>query len=241
MDSGKRRLMLGGVSIGVAALAPRGLLAAGKYKPGAKDVLVVVDVQNCFTKGGSLEVKDGDAIVPLINQIAKGFENVLVTQDWHTPTHVSFASQHQGKKPFETVKLKYGTQVLWPDHCVQGTDGAALHKDLSLPTAQLIIRKGYHNDVDSYSAFLEADKKTQTGLSGYLKTRGIDRVFVVGLATDFCVAWTAIDARKAGFKAVVLEDACRGIDANGSLAAAWKDMTKAGVERAKTTDLDLKA
>ena len=233
----RRTMMLGGLSLAAASITPNALLAAGKYKVGAKDALIVVDVQNCFTKGGSLEVKDGDAVVPLINQIARSFPNVVITQDWHTPTHVSFASQHQGKKPFETTQLNYGTQVLWPDHCVQGTEGAALHKDLSLPTAQLVIRKGYHNDVDSYSAFLEADKKTQTGLAGYLKARGIGRVFVVGLATDFCVAWTAIDARKAGFKAVVLEDACRGIDANGSLDAAWKDMAKAGVERAKTTDI----
>ena len=237
----RRTMLLGGITLAAATMAPRSLLAAGKYKVGEKDALLVIDVQNCFTKGGSLEVKDGDAIVPLINQISKAFANIVVTQDWHTATHVSFASQHAGKKPFETVKLKYGTQVLWPDHCVQGTDGAGLHKDLALPTAQVIVRKGFHNDVDSYSAFLEADRKTQTGLSGYLKTRGIDRVFVVGLATDFCVAWTATDARKAGFKAVVLEDACRGIDANGSLDAAWKNMVKAGVERAKTTDLDVKA
>ncbi len=241
MDSNKRSLMLGGASLAATMFVPGALRAAGKYQIGKSDVLLVIDVQNCFTKGGSLEVKNGDEVVPLINQIAKGFANIVVTQDWHTPAHISFASQHAGKKPFETVKLKYGTQVLWPEHCVQGTEGAALHKDLSLPTAQLVIRKGYNQDVDSYSAFLEADKKTQTGLAGYLKARGIKRVFVAGLATDFCVAWTAVDARAAGFKAVVLEDACRGIDANGSLAAAWKDMTKAGVERAKTTDLDIKA
>lgn len=211
--------------------------AATTIKPNSKSVLIVVDVQNCFTPGGSLAVKKGDEIVPLINRIAKSFENVVLTQDWHTPEHVSFASSHSGKKPFETTKLPYGTQVLWPDHCVQGTDGANLHKDLSIPQAQLIIRKGYHKDVDSYSAFLEADRKTSTGLTGYLKQRGIDNCFICGLATDFCVGWTAIDARKAGFNAYVIEDACRGIDTNGSLAAAWAAMKKAGVKRIQSSDL----
>jgi nicotinamidase/pyrazinamidase len=150
------------------------LLAADK--PGATDALLVIDVQNCFIPGGSLAVKDGDAIVPVINKLAKSFANVVVTQDWHTADHVSFASRHLGKKPFETVKLKYGTQVLWPDHCVQGTEGAALHKDLSIPHSQLVIRKGFHKDTDSYSAFLEADRKTATGLAGYLKARGIRRL-----------------------------------------------------------------
>ena len=147
-----------------------------------------------------------------------------MTQDWHTPGHVSFASVHSGKKPFETIDLPYGKQVLWPDHCVQGTDGASLSKDLSIPQAELIIRKGFHKDVDSYSAFLEADGKTSTGLAGYLKGRKVKRVFVAGLATDFCVAWTALDARKAGFEVYVVEDACRGIDNQGSLAKAWADM-----------------
>ena len=199
----------------------------------------MIDVQNCFTPGGSLAVKEGDAIVPLINKLAKGFHNVVLTQDWHTADHVSFASQHDGKKPFETIQLPYGTQVLWPDHCVQGTEGAAIHKDINIPQAELIIRKGFHKDVDSYSAFLEADRKTQTGLAGYLHGRGIKRVFVCGLATDFCVAWSALDARKFGFQAVVIEDACRGIDINGSVAAAWKNMTKAGVKRIQSSDLEL--
>jgi nicotinamidase/pyrazinamidase len=196
-------------------------------------------VQNCFIPGGSLAVKGGDEIVPLINQIAKAFENVVITQDWHTPDHVSFASSHPGKKPFEMMKLGYGDQVLWPDHCVQGTEGAAVSKDLSIPQAQLVIRKGFHKDVDSYSAFLEADRKTETGLAGYLKGRGIKRVFLVGLATDYCVAWSALDARRFGFEAAVIEDACRGIDLNGSVAKAWADMKAAGVQRVQSGDIQM--
>jgi nicotinamidase/pyrazinamidase len=161
----------------------------------------------------------------------------VVTQDWHTPGHVSFASAHSGKKPFETTQLPYGTQVLWPDHCVQGTEDAALLKDLKLPKAELIIRKGYHTDTDSYSAFMEADGKTATGLSGYLKERGIDTLFLAGLATDFCVAWSALDARKFGFTTYVIEDATRAIDLNGSLAAAWKQMSDAGVKRIQSADI----
>lgn len=238
MSALTRRTFIGtAVSAGALVLIPQQSFAARKYRITDNDVLIVVDVQNCFTKGGSLAVPKGDEVVPVINRIARSFANVVMTQDWHTAKHVSFASQHAGKTPFDSVKLAYGNQVLWPDHCVQGTDGAALHKDLSIPHAQMVIRKGYHNDVDSYSAFLEADRKTQTGLTGYLKTRGIDRVFVVGLATDFCVAWTAMDARTAGFNAVVLEDACRGIDANGSMKTAWEGMTKVGVERATSADI----
>jgi nicotinamidase/pyrazinamidase len=164
---------------------------------------------------------------------------VVITQDWHTADHVSFASSHPGKKPFEMVKLGYGDQVLWPDHCVQGTEGAAVHKDLSIPHAQLVIRKGFHKDVDSYSAFLEADRKTETGLAGYLKGRGIKRVFLVGLATDYCVAWSALDARRFGFEAAVIEDACRGIDLDGSIAKAWADMKEAGVQRVQSGDIAL--
>ncbi|HZP87777.1 MAG TPA: bifunctional nicotinamidase/pyrazinamidase [Burkholderiales bacterium] len=211
--------------------------AATPIKPGEHDALLVIDVQNCFVPGGSLAVKGGDEIVPLINTIAKAFPNVVLTQDWHTRDHVSFASQHEGKKPFETIKLNYGTQVLWPDHCVQGTEGASLVKGLDIPQAQLIIRKGFHRSVDSYSAFLEADRKTQTGLAGYLRDRKINRVFLCGLATDYCVAWSALDARKFGFQAAVIEDASRGIDLNGSLAAAWKDMEKTGVKRLKSSDI----
>jgi nicotinamidase/pyrazinamidase len=209
----------------------------GKLRPGEKDVLIVVDVQNCFVPGGSLAVEKGNEVVPVINQLAKGFRNVVLTQDWHTADHVSFASQHQGRKAFESVDLPYGKQTLWPDHCVQGTDGAALHKDLAIPHAQLVIRKGYRRQVDSYSAFFEADGKTATGLGGYLKQRGITRCFVAGLATDYCVAFTALDARKEGFAVAVIEDACRGIDLQGSLAKAWQRMKSAGVKRIQSTDL----
>ena len=211
--------------------------AAGTIKPDAKAALIVVDVQNCFIDGGTLPVKGGAEVVPVINKLAASFENIVVTQDWHTPGHASFASAHAGKKPFETTAMPYGTQVLWPDHCVQGSDDAALHKDLKLPTASLIIRKGHNKSVDSYSAFVEADGKTMTGLSGYLKERGITTVFVTGLATDFCVAWTAMDARKQGFTTYVIEDATRSIDLNGSLAAAWKQMTEAGVKRIQASDI----
>ena len=236
-----RRAFLGMAAAGLAAAALAGrtgrAAAQGtKIKPGAQDVLLVIDVQNCFTPGGSLAVKDGDAIVPLINKLAGGFEHVVLTQDWHTPGHVSFASSHPGKKPFETTSLPYGTQVLWPDHCVQGTDGANLHPALKIPHAELVIRKGYRKDVDSYSAFMEADGKTPTGLAGYLRERGLSRCYFVGLATDFCVGWSALDARKAGFEAAVIEDACRGIDVGGSLAKAWADMQGAGVKRLQSTD-----
>jgi len=237
MHATTRRTLLKALS-GAAALAATGTsLGAAKLAPDAKSALIVVDVQNCFVTGGTLPVKGGEEVVPVINKLADSFQNIVVTQDWHTPGHASFASTYQGKKPFETTKLSYGTQVLWPDHCVQGTDDAALHKDLKLPTAQIIIRKGFHKDMDSYSAFDEADHKTATGLAGYLKARGIKTLYITGLATDFCVAWTAIDARKAGFEVYVIEDATRAIDLNGSLAAAWKDMTAKGVKRIQSSDL----
>jgi len=229
---------LAGVALAPAMLGrPSAAFAADKIKPGPSSALIVVDVQNCFLPGGSLAVKDGDKVIPVINQIAKSFENVVMTQDWHTAHHISFASSHEGKKPFEVIKLAYGNQVLWPDHCVQGTAGAAIAKDINIPWAELIIRKGFHNDVDSYSAFLEADKETKTGLAGYLKERRIDTLFVSGLATDFCVAWTAIDAAHAGFKVYVVDDACRGIDINGSIAKAWQDMTAAGVKKIISSDI----
>jgi nicotinamidase/pyrazinamidase len=193
--------------------------------------LVVVDVQNDFIPGGALAVPKGDEVVPLVNRLAARFENVVLTQDWHPRGHASFASVHPGKKPFETIKLSYGTQVLWPDHCVQGTRGAAFHPDLDVTKAQLVLRKGHHSGIDSYSAFLEADRKTTTGLAGYLKERGLKTLYVCGLATDFCVAWTALDARAAGFDVTVIEDACRAIDLEGSLARAWSDMSAAGVRR----------
>ena len=193
--------------------------------------LVVVDVQNDFMPGGALAVPHGDEVVPLVNRLAAKFENVVLTQDWHPRGHLSFASSHPGKKPFDTIELPYGTQVLWPDHCVQGTSGAAIHSDLNLAKAQLVIRKGHHRDIDSYSAFLEADRRTATGLAGYLRERGLKKLCVCGLATDFCVAWTALDARAAGFDTTILEDACRAIDRDGSLARAWAEMTAAGVRR----------
>lgn len=217
-------------------MVPKALWAAGKISLDRTSVLLVIDVQNCFLPGGSLAVKDGDKVVPVINALARKFPDVVLTQDWHTPGHASFASTHSGKKPFETIDLKYGKQVLWPDHCVQGTDGAGLSKDLSIPQAGLVLRKGYNKDTDSYSAFNEADGRA-TGLASYLKARKLQRVFLAGLATDFCVAWSALDARKAGFDAYVIEDACRGIDTQGSLAKAWADMKKAGVKRIQSTDL----
>lgn len=200
-------------------------------------VLLVVDVQNDFLPGGSLAVDGGDAVIPVINRLAEKFSNVVITQDWHTPGHISFASSHGGKSPFETVELDYGPQVLWPDHCVQGTSGAALSKDLALTGAQLVIRKGYHPGIDSYSAFVEADKATQTGLAGYLRERSLDKVFVCGLATDFCVSWSALDAVAAGFATAVVEDAAQAIDLDGSLAAAWAAMEGAGVARLRSPDL----
>jgi nicotinamidase/pyrazinamidase len=233
----KRRLLAGLGTFATAALVSRTAGAAGKIHIDDTSVLLVIDVQNCFLPGGSLAVKDGDKVIPVINRLAKNFANVVMTQDWHTVGHVSFASSHPGKKPFDTIDLAYGKQVLWPDHCVQGTEGAALSKDLAIPQAELIIRKGFHKDVDSYSAFTEADGKTTTGLSSYLKARKLHRVFVAGLATDFCVAWSAMDARKAGFETYVIEDACRGIDTQGSLARAWADMAKAGVRRIQSSDI----
>jgi nicotinamidase/pyrazinamidase len=206
--------------------------------PGPDDVLLVVDVQNGFVPGGHLAVAGGDEVVPLINRLARAFEHVVLTQDWHPPGHVSFASSHPGRKPFEVISLPYGPQVLWPDHCVQGTADAELHPGLRIPHAELIIRKGYRRHIDSYSAFREADRATTTGLAGYLKERGLRRVFLVGLATDVCVAWSARDARAAGFEAAVLEDATRGIDADGSLAKAWQDMQRAGVRRLPSSAID---
>ena len=232
-----RRRIVAGLGSAAIATTTTNKLWAASIKPDEASALLVTDVQNCFLPGGSLAVKDGEQVVPVINRIAKGFSNVVMTQDWHTPGHVSFASAHPGKKPFETVDLAYGKQVLWPDHCVQGTDGAALSGDLSIPQAELIIRKGFHQDVDSYSAFTEADGKTTTGLAAYLQARQVKRLFVAGLATDFCVAWTALDARKAGFETYVIEDACRGIDTHGSLAKAWADMAQAGVKRIQSGDI----
>lgn len=187
--------------------------------------------------GGGLPVPRGDEVVPVINRIGQRFNNVVLTQDWHPAGHASFASSHPGKSPYEVITMPYGPQVLWPEHCVQGTHDAALHKDLHLPQAQLIIRKGFHPLVDSYSAFMEADRTTTTGLAAYLQARGLRKAYICGLATDFCVAWTALDARAAGLEAVVIEDACRAIDLDGSLASAWQSMLAAGVQRVQSAQL----
>ncbi|MGR9578801.1 bifunctional nicotinamidase/pyrazinamidase [Pandoraea sputorum] len=195
------------------------------------EVLLVIDVQNDFMPGGALAVPHGDEVVPAINALASQFAHVVITQDWHPAAHVSFADNHPGRQPFETITLAYGEQVLWPTHCVQNTQGAALHADLHIPHAQAVVRKGYQASVDSYSAFLEADRKTPTGLAGYLREKGVRRVHCVGLATDFCVAWSALDAKAGGFDACVIEHACRAIDLNGSLAAAWAALAAAGVSR----------
>jgi nicotinamidase/pyrazinamidase len=202
-----------------------------KFAPRQSDALIVIDVQYDFMPGGALAVAEGDIILPLVNRLAGKFANVVLTQDWHPPGHASFASAHQGAKPFETIHLSYGEQVLWPDHCVQGTHGAALHEALAIDRAILLLRKGANAAVDSYSAFVEADGKSKTGLAGFLRERAITRVFLVGLATDFCVAFSGLDARAAEFEAVVVEDACRAIDMAGSLATAWSKMNAAGVKR----------
>lgn len=199
--------------------------------------LIVVDVQNGFTPGGNLAVAGADQIIPCINQLGRCFDTIVITQDWHPHNHISFASNHLGKQPFDTIQLPYGSQVLWPSHCVQGTQDAELHPALDLPTAQLIIRKGFHRNIDSYSAFMEADRHTSTGLAGYLKERGIDTVYIVGIATDFCVAWTAIDASKAGLKSYVIIDACKAIDMNGSLQRAWQEMLASGVQRISSRNI----
>lgn len=203
----------------------------------ASDVLIVVDLQYDFLPGGALAVPDGDAVVAPINALARRFSHVVLTQDWHPPGHASFASSHPGRRPFETTTLSYGPQVLWPDHCVQGTRGAEITRALEAWHAELVLRKGFHKEIDSYSAFREADRETPTGLAGYLRERGFERVYCVGLATDFCVAWTAIDAAGAGFETVVLMDACRAIDTGGSLARALADMDAAGVRRATTGEI----
>jgi nicotinamidase/pyrazinamidase len=194
-----------------------------------RDVLLVVDVQNDFCPGGNLAVPHGDEVVPVINQLATRFTHVILTQDWHPPGHLSFASSHPGKQPFETIEVAYGEQVLWPDHCVQGTPGAAFRHDLDIPHAELVLRKGYHPAIDSYSAFYENDNKTHTGLAGYLRERGLSRVFVAGLAFDFCVRFSCEDAHREGFAALVVADACRGIDLAGSMDKTRRALAELGV------------
>jgi nicotinamidase/pyrazinamidase len=198
---------------------------SNRFTVGERDVLLVVDVQNDFCPGGGLAVPQGDAVVPVINALAARFAHVLLTQDWHPRGHLSFVSSHPGKQPFQTIEVAYGAQVLWPDHCVQGTHGAAFRADLEIPQAELVLRKGYHRAIDSYSAFYENDRTTHTGLAGYLRERGFERVFLAGLAFDFCVRYSAEDAHREGFTAVVIEDACRAIDLDGS-AAATRELFK---------------
>ena len=199
--------------------------------------LVVIDVQNDFCPGGALEVPDGDAVVPMINRMAPRFAACILSQDWHPPGHLSFASSHTDKAPFETTPLPYGEQVMWPDHCVQGTHGAAFHQDLVTESAELVIRKGFRREIDSYSAFFENDRSTPTGLSGYLRSRDISRLFFAGLATDFCVAYSAIDGAREGFEVAVIEDACRAIDLDGSLGSAWERMAAANVARVTSQEI----
>ena len=193
------------------------------------DVLLVVDIQNDFCPGGSLAVPRGDEVVSVINALAAKFPHVVLTQDWHPRGHLSFASSHAGKQPYQTIEVAYGTQILWPDHCVQGTLGAAFRDDLYIPHAELVLRKGYHRSIDSYSAFYENDRKTATGLGGYLRERGFGRVFLAGLAFDFCVRYSAEDAKREGFEAIVFEDACRSIDVDGSVAATREIFKSLGI------------
>ena len=198
---------------------------------GDKDLLLIIDVQRDFCGGGKLAVADGDAVVPAVNRLAERFQHVALTQDWHPSSHSSFASSHPGSAPFDSVSMPYGEQTLWPDHCVQGTPGAAFHPQLVTERAELVIRKGFRHEIDSYSAFYENDRRTPTGLTGYLRERGLQRIFLVGLATDFCVYYSAVDARRLGFAAVLIEAGCRAIDLAGSLDAAWAGMAAAGVQR----------
>ena len=200
--------------------------------------LLVIDVQNDFCPGGALAVPGGDEIVGGINALMAEFDVRVMTQDWHPPGHSSFASSHEGLRPMETVEMPYGTQVLWPDHCIQGTAGAQFHADLDVTRAGLIVRKGCRPDIDSYSAFYENDRVTATGLSGYLRARGFKRVFLCGLATDFCVAYSALDARREGFDVFLLDDASRAIDLDGSLANARQELRNAGVERLDSAQLE---
>jgi nicotinamidase/pyrazinamidase len=198
------------------------------------DALLVIDVQNDFCPaingiGGALAVPDGDAIVPIINRLAQRFQHVILTQDWHPAGHISFASSHPGKRPFETTEVAYGTQTLWPDHCVQGTPGADLHPGLHIPHAELILRKGFRREIDSYSAFLEDDHTTPTGLTGYLRERGLKRLFLCGLAYDFCVRFSAIDGTAAGFECIVIEDATRAVNLEGTVAQTKTTLQASGI------------
>jgi len=206
-------------------------------RPTAHDVLLVIDVQNDFCPGGALAVRDGAAVIPVIHGIAPAFAHILLTQDWHPPGHQSFASAHAGRQPFEQVNLSYGPQTLWPDHCVQGTHGAEFHPGLHLPLAELILRKGFRMEIDSYSAFFENDRTTATGLAAYLRERELTRVFFAGLAYDYCVGYSALDARRLGFEAIVIRDACRAIDLNGSVAEIESRFLAEGVQIIQSAEL----
>jgi nicotinamidase/pyrazinamidase len=206
-----------------------------RIQPDDNDLLLVIDVQNDFCPGGALAVADGDAVVPVINRLAERFDHVVLTQDWHPAGHSSFATSHPGSAAFEAIDMPYGRQTLWPDHCVQGTSGAAFHPQLATDRAELVIRKGFRPTIDSYSAFYENDRRTPTGLAGYLRERGLRRIFLAGLATDFCVRYSAVDARQLGFTTILIEAGCRAIDLAGSLEAAWAEMNAADVQR--VTDL----
>lgn len=199
--------------------------------------LLIVDVQNDFCPGGALAVPDGDTIVPVINSLSEHFDSVIQTQDWHPADHHSFASSHKGKEPYDTIELEYGTQVLWPDHCVQGTTGADFHPNLNTHKTQVIIRKGFRKSIDSYSTFFENDQSTETGLNGYLKQRGIKELYTVGLATDFCIKWSILDGISEGFTMNIVMDAVKGIDLNGSLDKAWQEMKEKGVNITSSKEL----
>lgn len=201
------------------------------------EALLIVDVQNDFCPGGALEVPNGDQIIPIINKLSGRFDVIVQTQDWHPKGHSSFASSHDSKDPFETITMPYGEQVLWPDHCIQGSKGADFHPKLKTDHTQLIIRKGFRKDIDSYSAFYENDNQTTTGLTGYLKARSIDTLYVVGLATDFCVKWSVVDGIKEGFNIYVVEDAVKGIDIGNSVTQAWDEILDAGAKKADSSNL----
>jgi nicotinamidase/pyrazinamidase len=201
------------------------------------DALLIIDLQNDFCPGGALAVAGGDEIVPIVNSLAERFDHVLMTQDWHPPNHISFASAHPGALPYTTIDAPYGTQTLWPDHCVQNTPGAELHPGLSIPLAEFILRKGFRVDIDSYSAFLENDHITDTGLAAYLRNRGLERLFLCGLAYDFCVRFSAIDGTALDFECFVIEDACRAVGLPGSVVATDQAFEEAGIQRIRSADL----
>lgn len=209
-----------------------------KMIPVSTDALVVIDMQNDFCPGGSLAVEGGDNIVPTINRLGGRFEHVILTQDWHPTRHISFATSHPGRQPFGVVEAVYGSQTLWPDHCLQGSSGAAFHSALDLVHAELIVRKGFRRQIDSYSAFLENDHVTPTGLAGYLRERGLKRLFLCGLAYDFCVRFSAIDGMALGFECVVIEDACRAVNLPGSVEATERAFCDAGVKRLAASPFD---